>query len=261
MTCRVQVSDTTEEAVRQAAEAIVRILRDAIEERGWASLALAGGRTPRPLYLRLAQSPYRTAVQWECIEWFWSDERPVPPDHPDSNYRLAVETLFSRITPPASRIHRLLTELDPREATPLYEATIRRVFGVDPTGIPRFDLILLGMGADGHIASLFPGTAALEEQQRLVVPNEVPQLQAIRLTFAPPLLRAARAVLVLVTGEEKAPAVRDALEGPMDPKRHPAHLLRQVDGPVLWILDRAAASQLVSHRESCGSSQPNADLA
>ena len=261
MTCRVLVAGTTEEAVRQAAEAIVRILRDAIEERGWASLALAGGRTPRPLYRELAQPPYRTAVQWERVEWFWSDERPVPPDHPDSNFRLAAETLLAELAPPERRIHRMLTELDPREAARLYEATIRRVFRVDPPGIPRFDLILLGMGADGHIASLFPGTAALEEQQRLVVANEVPQLETTRLTFTPPLLRAARAILVLVTGEEKAPAVRDALEGPMDPKRLPAHLLRQVDGQVLWILDRAAASQLVGHLGRCGPSQPPADRA
>ncbi|MDW8058593.1 MAG: 6-phosphogluconolactonase [Thermomicrobium sp.] len=239
-----RVLDDDQAAAREAAELWTTILRTAIERFGRATVALAGGRTPRLLYETLAGEPYRERVAWDLVEWFWGDERPVPADHPDSNYRLAAETLLSRLPVAPARMHRIPTELGPEAAARAYEDEIRRVFGLTPHELPRFDLILLGMGADGHIASIFPATAAVRETARLVIAVHVPHLATTRITLTPPVIRVATHVLVLVTGAEKAPAVRAALEDPDDPDRIPAHILRSASGDVIWLLDRAAARDL-----------------
>ncbi len=244
MTCRLEILRDERCAAERAASLLTATLAAAIRERGWASIALAGGRTPRLLYELLAHPPYRDAVAWEHVEWFWGDERMVPPEHEESNYRLAAETLLATLPVPPDHIHRVLTELEPEEAAAAYEATIRAVFEMSEDEVPHFDLILLGMGQDGHIASLFPHTPALEEMRRLVVANPVPQLSATRITMTPVLLQAARSIMVLVTGSEKAQTIRRALEDTLAPMEIPAHLLARVQGDVLWILDRAAASQL-----------------
>ncbi|MCM8745022.1 6-phosphogluconolactonase [Thermomicrobium sp. CFH 73360] len=244
MSCRLEVLRDERLAAGRAAHILTETLAAAIQKRGWASIALAGGRTPRLLYELLAQPPFRDAVAWEQIEWFWGDERMVPPDHDESNYRMAAEILLTVLAIPADRIHRVPTELGPEQAALAYEATMRAAFGVSEDEVPRFDLILLGMGQDGHIASLFPHTPALEETRRLVVANPVPALSSTRITITPVVLQAARAVLVLVTGSEKAQAVRRALEERLAPVDIPAHLLATVPGEVTWILDQAAASQL-----------------
>lgn len=244
MSCRLEILRDERLAAERAAHILTETLAAAIQKRGWASIALAGGRTPRLLYELLAQPPFRDAVAWEQIEWFWGDERMVPPDHDESNYRLAAETLLTVLPIPADRIHRVLTELGPEQAAAAYEATMRTVFGVSESEVPHFDLILLGMGQDGHIASLFPHTVALQETRHLVVANPVPALSTTRITITPVLLQAARAMLVLVTGSEKAQAVRRALEDRLAPVDFPAHLLATVPGEVTWILDQAAASQL-----------------
>lgn len=244
MSCRLEVLGDERMAAERAAHIVTATLAAAIQKRGWASIALAGGRTPRLLYELLAQPPFRDAVAWEQIEWFWGDERMVPPDHDESNYRMAAETFLSILSIPADRIHRVLTELGPEQAAAAYEATMRTVFGVSESEVPHFDLILLGMGQDGHIASLFPHTVALQESRHLVVANPVPALSTTRITITPVVLQAAHAVLVLVTGSEKAHAVRRALEDQLAPLDIPAHLLATVPGEVTWILDQAAASQL-----------------
>ncbi len=244
MACEIHIFPDEDALARAAADRVTAILETAIAQSTSATVALSGGRTPRRLYETLARSPYRERVSWHLVHWFWGDERPVPSDHPESNYRLAAETLLHQLPVDWSHVHRVPTELEPHAAAETYERVLREVFGIRPGEVPHFDLILLGMGADGHVASLFPGTAALHETLRLVVANEVPQLKTTRITFTAPLLQRAHHVIVLVTGDEKALAVRAALEEPDDPQQVPAHVLRSASGSVLWMLDATAARQL-----------------
>ncbi len=232
----------TETATRLFVEAV----RSAIAQRGWSAVALSGGSTPRALYRRLAQSPVREEIDWRRVRLFWGDERAVPPDHPESNYRMAKETLLDHVPIPPANVHRIPTERGADAAAEQYETELRQIFGVTPGEVPVFDLILLGIGADGHTASLFPHTAAVAVRDRLVVANEVPQIGAARITLTVPVLQAARWVLVLATGLDKAEAVARAIEGPKDVEETPAQLLRCAQGRVVWLLDRAAGSRLVS---------------
>lgn len=251
MTCSLVIVENPQAVAIAAAQRIISVLHAAIERSGVARLALAGGRTPRELYALLTHTTYRHALPWNRIEWFWGDERCVPPDHPESNYRLVAETLLSVLSPPPQQVHRMLTERNPDEAAALYEATIRSVFSLAPDEIPRFDLVLLGMGTDCHIASLFPHTRALSEERRLVVSNWVPRLAERRLTLTPRVLQAAQTILILVTGSEKAEAVRRALTEPTNIDDCPAHLLRLARGDVVWLLNSAAASQTTASSGPC----------
>ncbi len=228
-----------------AADRIAAIIQEAIGLRGHARIALAGGSTPRPAYRLLADPPHREAIGWNALEVFWGDERCVRPDHPESNYGMAREALLSRVPIPPQQVHRMRGELpDPNEAAAEYEATLRAAFAVQSRELPRFDLVLLGLGPDGHTASLFPGTAAVRERSRWVVGHWVEKLLANRLTLTPPVLNAARRVLFMVSGATKAGVLREILEGPADADRLPAHVIRPTEGTVEWLLDRAAASQL-----------------
>ncbi len=224
------------------ADAFVRAARLAVADRGVFSVALAGGSTPRGLYARLAGDPrFRARVPWDRIECFWGDERHVPPDHPDSNYGMAHEALLTKVPVAEARVHRVPAERpDAHEVAEAYEADVQSIAGPGG-GVPRLDLVLLGIGADGHTASLFPGTAALNERSRLVVANWVEKLDAFRITMTLPLLNAAREVIFLVTGAEKAEAVRDILRPGPDTTATPASLIQPADGSVMWLLDRAAA--------------------
>ncbi len=251
MACEIFIFPDEDAVARAAAERVTALVDAAIAQSGSATLALSGGRTPRRLYETLARPPYRDRVSWHLVHWFWGDERPVPSDHPESNYRLAAETLLHQLPIDWNRVHRVPTELGPYLAAETYERELREVFGIRPGEVPQFDLILLGMGADGHVASLFPETAALRETMRLVVANDVPQLRTTRITFTAPLLQRAHHVIVLVTGDEKALAVRAALEQPYDPQRVPAHVLRSASGVVLWMLDAAAARHLTVPAGPC----------
>lgn len=226
----------------------VEVARKAIAERGRCVIALSGGSTPRALYQRLAEPPARDEIEWSRVHLFWGDERAVPPDHPESNYRMAREVMLDRLPIPTGNVHRVLAELGPEEAAERYEADLRQVFGVPNGEVPEFDLILLGIGADGHTASLFPHTAALAVRDRLVVANTVPQLGTTRITLTAPVLQAARWVLVLATGPDKAEAVARVIEGAEDVDETPAQLLRHARGRVTWLLDRAAAGRLASAR-------------
>jgi 6-phosphogluconolactonase len=231
-----------EQVARRAAAEIAGAARRAIAERGAFTLALAGGDTPRPTYARLASEP---GIDWPRVEFFWCDERPVPPEHPDSNYRMARATLLEPLAIDARRVHRIEGErADLDAAARDYENELARWLGGTPGGVPpQLDLVLLGMGADGHTASLFPYTAALSESRRWVVANDAPRLATRRITFTFPLIERARSVLLLVTGGAKAAALSEVLEGPWDPQRLPSQRLRAHAG-VDWLVDAEAASLL-----------------
>ncbi len=222
------------------AEFFVRVVRNRPEGRAF-TLALAGGSTPRGLYELLSGDIYRRHIDWEHIEFFWTDERAVPPTHVESNFRVANEALLKPLGIPANRIHRLRGEAEDLSAAALeYEQELRAVFG---NRLPRFDLILLGLGSDGHTASLFPHTAALSESQRWVVCNAVPQHATRRLTMTYPILNAAAEVVFLVCGAEKAHALATVVEGPSHPQLFPAQAVRPA-GHIHWYLDEGAASAL-----------------
>lgn len=231
---------------RAAAEEFVRLARSAIDTGGRFTVALSGGSTPRRLYQLLAAAPLREQVDWTRVEFFWGDERSVPPTHKDSNYRMAREAMLDTLDVPAGHVHRLHGESsDLDTAAQSYQAELARVFGIPPTGDPpRFDLVLLGMGPDGHTASLFPHTAALQETVRWVVPNRVPQKNTDRLTLTVPVLNAAAVVLFLIAGEDKTDRLAEVLEGPPDTARLPSQLIRPYDGQLLWFVDTAAAKKL-----------------
>ncbi len=228
---------------REAAQYIVRLANESIVTRGCFSIALSGGSTPKTLYGLLATEPYRSQLDWSSIELFWSDERCVPPDNADSNYAMANEALLSKIPIPPNHIHRMPADKADRDAASQeYTLEIQRVFGTN--GIPSFDLLQLGMGPDGHTASLFPHQPSLREQQRLVMPVIVPKPPPPRLTFTPPLLNAARNILFLVTGSDKAEAVHAVLEGDYQPEVYPTQIVRPPNGEITWMLDTNAATKL-----------------
>jgi 6-phosphogluconolactonase len=233
-----------EQVSRAGAEEFIRIAREAIAARGRFSVALAGGSTPRRLYQLLAETPYYEQVNWLRVEFFWGDERCVPPDHKDSNFHMATEALLHRLPIPAANLHRMQAERDPDAAAHDYQDEIARTLGVSSAGAsPAFDLILLGMGPDGHTASLFPGTTALKEKTRWVAPNHVPKLNAHRVTMTAPLLNRAAHVLFLVCGADKAHVLAEVLEGPPEHDRLPSQLV-QPEGSLVWLLDLDASSRL-----------------
>ena len=230
------------------ADVFAEAAAEAVRRAGRFSVALAGGSTPKGMYSLIASDArLRSAIPWNKIEFFWSDERYVPADHPDSNYGMAFNAMLSKVTVSPAQVHRVRTEnADAQACADSYALEIRSSLAV-PTGIPHFDLILLGIGADGHTASLFPGTDALHEQTRLVAANWVDKAGAYRITMTFPLLNAARAVMFMAAGVDKATAVRDALQSTAPPKV-PAGEVQPRDGRLLWLLDHSAASLLqVSH--------------
>jgi 6-phosphogluconolactonase len=199
---------------------------------------LAGGSTPESTYQILARD-YSDRIAWSKVYVFFGDERAVPPHHEDSNLKMASEVLLDHV--PVGNVHRIRGELPPEEAAKAYEEELRIFFQTED--VPRVDLILLGLGADGHTASLFPWTAALEVHDRWVVANPVPRLGTTRITLTLPVINAARAVIFLVAGEDKAEALREILEGDADPRAYPAKLVQPPSGPE-WMVDQSAASLL-----------------
>lgn len=233
-----RIHRSQENYIANATSLIEAVLRRAKPETP-ARIALAGGSTPQPIYQQLARSD---SVDWSNVQVFFGDERTVGPDHEDSNYRMAEESLFRVAGIPDENVFRIRGELDPEEAARLYEQQIKQVFNATGHEAPRFDLILLGMGADGHTASLFPNTPALDEYSRLVVANPVPQKDTIRITLTYPVLNAAHQVVFLVTGEDKAPALREVMFAGCNVP--PAGRLEPDRGSVIWFLDAEAGSQL-----------------
>lgn len=233
----VRLHGTPEELAEAAARAFVEEAAKTIDERGRFAVALAGGSTPKATYEILARD-HAGEVDWPNVHVFFGDERTVPPDNEDSNYRMARESLLGLV--PVGSVHRMRGELPPDEAAASYEDELREFFGEAP---PVLDLVMLGIGEDGHTASLFPGTPALEVTDRLVVANPVPKLDTTRLTLTVPVLNDARKVLFLVAGEGKTAALAEILEGEADPRTYPAKLVHPPGGPI-WMVDHAAASSL-----------------
>jgi 6-phosphogluconolactonase len=233
----VQLYENPEELAEAAARAFVGSAAEAIAERGRFAVALAGGSTPKATYEVLARD-HAGDVDWPNVHAFFGDERTVPPDHEESNYRMAREALLDLV--PVGAVHRMRGELPPHEATASYEEELNEFFGGVP---PVLDLVMLGIGEDGHTASLFPRTAALGVTDRLAVANPVPKLETTRLTLTVPVLNAAREVRFLVAGAGKAKALAEILEGDADPREYPTKLVRPPGGPT-WMVDRAAAGAL-----------------
>lgn len=242
---RLVLAGDADALARRAASAVAEASREALAARGTFTLMLSGGDTPRRLYQRLAAG---SAIDASRTELFWGDERTVPPEHPDSNYAMARAALVDPLGVSASRVHRIEAErADPDAAARDYERELARVVGGTPgEPPPRLDLVLLGVGKDGHTASLFPYTEALSETRSWVVANEVPRLGARRITVTFALIERARAVFVLVSGEGKAAVLAEVLEGPWDPERLPSQRLRARGERVTWFVDAAAARCLAS---------------
>lgn len=243
----IRVFEDLTELTRAAAAEVARAAEGAVAERGSFTLALSGGSTPRPLYRLLASDPYRDRLPWSAIHLFWGDERHVPPDHPESNYRMAREAMIDHAPVPPGNVHRVAAEdPDARRAAAAYESELRSFFGLAPGEWPVFDLLLLGIGPDGHTASLFPGSPAVRERDHLVAAPWVETQRSFRVTLTPPVLNHGRLALFLVSGEDKADALGAVIEGEREPDRYPAQV---VAGNVLWMVDRAAASRLKSAGE------------
>lgn len=224
-----------------AAANVLRLYQAAAADHDYFAVAVAGGSTPRALYQRLAAPENAQHIGWSKVHVFWGDERAVPPDYPDSNYRMVKETLLDHVALPASNIHRMQGELEPEQAAAEYELTLHSFFA-GRAGKIRFDLVLLGMGDDGHTASLFPNTTALDETEKLVAANYVPKLDTWRITLTLPVINAAAHVAFLVSGAGKADTLRQVLQEPE--RKLPSQLVRPVDGELFWWVDQAAAVQL-----------------
>jgi len=229
---------------RAAAAYVAGAALRAVALRGRFTVALAGGSTPRPVYERLARDPLAAAVPWDRVHVVFGDERCVPPDHPDSNYRMAREALLDHVPLPSDQIHRMRGEADPMTAAAAYESELNAL--LSGAGRPALDMVLLGLGDDAHTASLFPGTPALNERERWVAAQHVPKLDAWRLTLTPPALNAAREAVFLVSGAGKTAALRAVRHGPQDPERLPAQIVRPASGVRTWLVDADAAGEETS---------------
>jgi 6-phosphogluconolactonase len=234
------VDDSAALAEAAAAQFVQTATRALARQAHWA-VALSGGATPQAAYQRLAAPDLASQVDWARVHFFWGDERCVPPHHAESDYGMARAALLDHIPVPAANIHRLRGELDPAEAAAAYQAELEGFFGL---AHPRFDLVWLGLGEDGHTASLFPGTAALRETQRYVVANWVEKLNSWRLTLTLAVINQAVQVTFLVSGSRKAQILQAVLHGPYQPEVRPAQLVQLVSGRLVWLVDRDAAGQL-----------------
>ena len=260
-TSQIVLSDRSALA-RETALRFGALAREAITTHGTFSVALSGGSTPRDLFVLLAMREFAPQIDWAHVHVFWGDERAVPPDHPDSNYRMANEALLAHVPIPGSHVHRIRAELPPEDAAREYAKELREFFNLDAdergqtqmgknnprssalVGVPSFDLILLGLGANGHTASLFPHTQVLRETQRWVAAEYIAEVKMWRITLTAPVINAAKNILWLVAGADKAETVREVLRGAYRPEDLPAQLIQPTNGNVAWLLDKEAASKL-----------------
>jgi 6-phosphogluconolactonase len=230
------------ELSRKAAEQFASVAKATVSVRGRFSVALSGGSTPKALYALLATDEFRSQLPWQQLHLFWGDERCVPPDHAESNFRMVEEALLSKITMPSENIHRMAGEKAPAEGAADYQVQLQKFFHLADGAWPRFDLVLLGLGEDGHTASLFPGSAALNEQQRWVATSYVEKLHAHRLTLTFPLINQAAQISFLVSGASKAPIVEAIICHSNDSL--PAARIQPVDGQLTWFVTQDAAGAL-----------------
>ena len=239
------VRESAEAVAHQAAVWFSSIVAEAVRRKGVARIAISGGTTPKNAFALWADDDaLRKATPWDKLELYWVDERCVPPDHAESNYRMTREALLAKVPVPPEKIFRMEGELPPQEAAARYESALRNNFRLEGAEVPRFDLVQLGMGDDGHTASLFPHTDAINELGRLVVANHVPQKDAWRITLTWPVINQADQVFFLIEGQAKTQVLHDVLLGPYDPDLHPAQLIRPANGVLSFLLDQAAAAML-----------------
>lgn len=234
-------------AVAKAAAALfAESATAAVSARGRARIAISGGSTPKAMFALLADpaQPFLQQVPWDALDLYWVDERCVPPDNDESNYKMTNESMLAHVPLAPDHVHRMEGELDPEDAASRYESTLRNTFKLEGAEAPTFDLILLGMGDDGHTASLFPHTEALNEMGRLVVANHVPQKDTWRITLTWPVINQGRQVAFLIEGAAKAEILHTVLQGKYDPETTPSQLIRPASGRLLYLLDSAAAAKL-----------------
>lgn len=249
MSTHIEVLPDPQRLADAVAHRFVSAANAAIEARGSFMVSLSGGSTPRSVYERLAAVPCASRVDWSRVHILWGDERCVPPDHESSNYRMARESLLDHVPVPVANVHRIRGEDDPAEAALAYERVLRELLRT-PSGLPRatpgfrLDLVLLGLGEDGHTASLFPGSASLQVHDRWVVANYGRAVSMWRVSLTAAVINAAAEVAFVVSGDAKAAIVRQVLEGPTQPDQLPAQLIRPAGGTLLWFLDAAAAADL-----------------
>jgi 6-phosphogluconolactonase len=235
-----------EDLSERAAQHFVRLVRHAIEDSGRFTVALSGGSTPKALYTRLAAPDVAQQIDWKRIQLFWGDERCVHPDHPDSNYRMVRDTLLAHVSIAAENVHRMAGEKDPQTAALDYEAELRRVFRLTGSALPRFDLILLGLGEDGHTASLFPKSHALNDAEPLVASVYVERLKGHRLTLTLPVLNEGAEVVFLIAGSSKAEIVKKLLTDSTSAADYPAARVQPRNGNLTWMITADAAAGIGS---------------
>ena len=231
---------------RHAAQYFVEMVGEAVAGQGRARIAISGGSTPKAAFQLLVDrdQPWSSRMPWDALDLYWVDERSVPPDHADSNYRMTREAMLDESPLRPEQIHRMQGELEPEAAAAAYESELRNDFRLEGAESPRFDLIALGMGPDGHTGSLFPQTQAIHEISRLVIANHVPQLDTWRITLTWPVVNHARSVFFIIAGADKAAVLKEVLTGPFEPERLPSQLIWPSSGILTLILDKAAAELL-----------------
>lgn len=246
------VDQSAEAGSRRAARYLADRIVAAANARGRARVAISGGNTPKRMFALLADTaaPYRAQIPWDKLELYWVDERCVAPDQPDSNYRMTREALLDKVPLSPAQIFRIQGELDPEEAASKYESAIRQSFRLEGAEMPVFDLIALGMGPDGHTASLFPHTEGLHELMRVAIANHVVQKETWRVTLTSPVINRARDVFFLIEGADKVDALKQVFLGPRDPETYPSQLIRPASGRIALFLDSAAAAALPPPDES-----------
>jgi 6-phosphogluconolactonase len=246
-----EVWPSAAEMALASAQLFAAKVEKAVATRGIARVAMSGGSTPQATFKLLADpaGPFVSTVPWDKVQIFWVDERCVGPDDPESNYGVARDLLLSKVAIPEVNVFRMEGELDPEEAAARYESTLRNVMKLEGAESPAFDLVTLGIGPDGHTASLFPNTAGLDEMGRLVIANHVPQKDVWRISLTWPVINHAAEVVFEVEGASKTDILAEVLTGPRDPERLPAQLIRPSNGKLLFLLDEAAAQKLPAASE------------
>jgi 6-phosphogluconolactonase len=255
----VRVYKDAQELALKAARRFARLADQYTVASGGFAVALSGGSTPKAMFSILAASPFLETVPWSSIYFFWGDERCVPPDHADSNYRMTHETLLAKVPVPEENVFRVPAEMEDHDrAAAAYSTTLTNFFlqrrdqsGTAPLSqLPRFDLVFLGMGPDGHTASLFPGTTALHAGEQIAVANFVEKFNSYRITLTAATINNARNVTFIAGGADKAEVLRNVLEGPYQPDLYPSQLIRPHNGSLLWMVDEAAAAAFSGQPEA-----------
>ena len=238
------VYEDANDFAHHAARVFAEQVRSAADARGAARIAISGGNTPKPVFKLLAGDEFRNTVPWDKLQLFWVDERCVPPTDKDSNYGMTKAAFLDAVPLKSENIFRMEGELDPEQAAARYESVIRNTMRLEGAELPTFDLVALGMGDDGHTASLFPHTAGLHELGRIVIANHVPQKDTWRLTLTWPVINQARNVIFLIQGADKADVLHKVFLGDYEPETYPSQLIRPANGRITLVLDKAAAAKL-----------------